>query len=794
MTTENNEQEKTQLQEAFDTNGLLLNYLANWKWFVLCAIICLIGGYLYYLTCIPMYQVSASIYLKDDNLSKDVLNLPSTRNMSRRMMTNDMMDETEIEILKSKNNVIRIVDSLDLAYNYYYVGKFRDTPLYENNAIVASMDNDDLKGLYSPIEITIERAGQDKYNVKAKTVYAGIKEEKNYEKAGLPLDVELSYGTVHLSKSPVIDKLTHTEKITILNPRTVASIIAGNLNIAFKEKSEKIVRINLTTNNIKKGTDIVVALIDFYNQNIIEDKNRSAVQSEAFILDRLVMIADELKDVENRLLEYRNAHNISTDIMTQASMNMSLQSGFEQELAAADAEMSILDEIERIVTTSDTYETLPAAISNTTITQIIDSYNRKVANLNRTLEGSTSDNPLVISMRDELSRDKTRILQNIASAKRNLTTKRQSISKLENRSAGQLASTPTVDKGLNEIFREQQVKVNIYTFLLQRREEIAIQKTLATNSAKFTDNPVGTGPISPDRVKILGIAFLIGLLIPALIIFVKRMIFPVFADKEELERLTKVPVLGEICVKDKNKTDEIVMGENVSTPIAELFRLLRNAISFTKHGASNKVILVTSSISGEGKTFVAINLAMTYALMGKKTLVMGLDLRRPTLARRLGVNNHVGTTSYISGQCNDIEKMLVPSNENPNLFVLPAGPVPPNPNELLMSDRMQDLMDTLRKEFDYIIIDSAPIGVISDSYLLTRFSDLQIYVSRANYTSKHCLKLLHTAISRGMMPNAYIVVNAVNIASNSYVYHRYGNYGHYGKSKSVYGYGYTSKK
>ncbi len=798
MTTENNEQEKNQIQETFDLNGLLLNYLANWKWFVLSVIICLIGGYLYYLSCMPMYQVSASIYLKDDNVSKEALNIPSSRissrSAARRMMTDDMMDETEIEIMKSKNNVIHIVDSLGLAYNYYYVGKFRDNSLYENNAIIASMDNEDLKSLASPIEITVKNAGKDKYDVVAKTTFSGIKEEKKFDDVDLPLDIELSYGKVHLSKSPVITKLNYTEKIKILNPRAVASSIASNLNISFTQNSEKIVRINLTTNNIKKGADIITALIDFYNQNMIEDKNRSAVQSEAFILDRLVMISDELKDVENRLLEYRNAHNISTDIMVQANMNMSLQSGFEQELAAADAEMSILDEIERIVTTADTYETLPDAVSNATITQIIENYNRKVANLNRMLEGSTSDNPLVISMRDELSRDKTRILQNIASAKRNLTTKRQSISKLENRSAGQLASTPSVDKGLNEIFREQQVKVNIYTFLLQRREEIALQKTLATNTAKFIDNPIGTGPISPDRLKILGLAFIIGLLIPALIIYVKRMIFPVFSDKEELERLTKVPVLGEICVKDKNKTDEIVMGENVSTPIAELFRLLRNAISFTKHGASNKVLLVTSSISGEGKTFVAINLAMTYALMGKKTLVMGLDLRRPTLARRLGVNNHVGTTSYISGQCNDIDKMLVQSNENPNLYVLPAGPVPPNPNELLMSDRMQDLMDYLRKEFDFIIIDSAPIGVISDSFLLTRFSDLQIYVSRANYTSRHSLKLLHTAIARGMMPNAYIVVNAVNIASNSYIYHRYGNYGHYGKSKNVYGYGYTSKK
>ncbi len=793
MANDNNENSRQQIEESFDTTGLLLNYLANWKWFVLSAVICLVAGYFFYASRVPQYQVAASIYLSDDNsATQNAFNMTNAADPMVALKSG--IDETELEMLKSQNNVVRIVDSLGLAYNYYSKGKLRDITLYENNAIIAKMDARNLNDLSYPIELTISKSGKDKYNVNAKTYFSGIKEEKSFEDITLPADIEMSYGVVHLFKSPVINKFDYVERIVIRNPHSVAAGIAGSLNIEFAKNSQKIIRINLLTDNIKKGTDIIEAMLDFYNQNIIEDKNRSAVQTEAFILDRLVMISDELKDVENRLMEYRSAHSVTTDITSQSSMNMSLQSGFEKELADAEAEMNILDEIERIVTTSDTYETLPAAISNSTITQIIETYNRKVSNLNRALEGSTSDNPLVISMRDELSRDKARILQNIATAKRNLNTKRKSISRLENRSAGQLAAAPSVDKGLNEIFREQQVKVNIYTFLLQRREEIALQKTLATNTALLIDNPVGSGPVSPKRLSILGIALIIGLLIPAVIIFIKRLIFPVFSDKDELERLTKVPVLGEICVNEKGKNDDIVIGENISTPIAELFRLLRNAISFTNHGASNKVILVTSSISGEGKTFIAINLAMTYALMGKRTLIMGLDLRRPAMARRLGMSNHTGITSYLSGQNNDIDKLICQSNENPNLFVLPAGPIPPNPNELMMSDRMRDLMENLRKNFDYIIIDSAPVGVISDSFLLTRFSDLQIFVTRANYTSKHSLKTLHNSVKNGMMPNAYVVINCVDITSNSYIYRKYGDYGHYGKAKNTYGYGYTKKK
>lgn len=567
-------------------------------------------------------------------------------------------------------------------------------------------------------------------------------------------------------------------------------MLSSALNIEFAKNSDKIIRVSVSTQDPKLGADIIEALLQFYNQDIIEDKNRSAVQTEAFILDRLVMISGELRDVENRLQAYRQAHNV-TNIETQSAMNLNLKSGYEEQLAQVETEMGLLDEIERMVSASDIYQTLPAVINNQTLAQIIESYNKKVNNLNRTLEGSTSDNPLVVSMRDELSRDKMRILQNIASNKRSLTAQRSSLRNLENRSAGQLASTPTIDKGLNEIFREQQVKVNIYTFLLQRREEIALQKTLATNTARLIDDPTGDVPVSPRKMSIYAMALLIGLAIPAAIIFLRRMLFPIFSDQEELERITKVPVLGEICHSSKAEKREVVVGQNASTPIAELFRLLRNNISFTRSGVDSRVILVTSSVSGEGKTFIASNLAMTYALMGKKVVVVGFDLRRPMLAHSFGFSNQQGVTTYLSGQEHDLDKLIKQTRENPNLYVLSAGPVPPNPNELMMSSNMGRLMSQLRDEFDYVILDTAPVGVISDTFLITRYSDLQLYVTRANYSTKSSLKVLHDAVKSGKFSSVYIVLNGVNMASNSYMYRRYGEYGRY-KTRS-YGYGYVSK-
>ncbi len=450
------------------------------------------------------------------------------------------------------------------------------------------------------------------------------------------------------------------------------------------------------------------------------------------------------------------------------------------------------DEIENIMKNSGEYTTLPTIVTQPSLTSIIEAYNTKVHRFKRTIDGSTPDNPLVVNMQEELNNDRSRILQTLSSARASLVAERDNIQRLQRARAGELASLPPVDKGYQEIFREKEVKVNIYTFLLQRREEIALQKTLATNTARLIDDPLAEAPVSPRKMLILAAALMFGLGLPAGIIFLKRSLFPSFSTQEDLEHLTNVPVLGEICSRSKESKGEIVVGENVTTPEAELFRLMRNNISFTRAGAESRVIMVTSAVSGEGKTFITANLAMTYALMKKRVVVLGMDLRRPKLASSFGLTNRVGVTTFLSGQEKDIDKLLYQSKVNPNLYIMPAGPIPPNPNELLMSDNMTKLIETLRAEFDYVLIDSAPIGLVSDSFLITRHTDLQIFVSRANRSTPGGLKLLHDAIRAGKLSAPYIVLNDVNITSGAYSYQRYGKYGY--SSNHTYGYGYGNKR
>ncbi len=571
----------------------------------------------------------------------------------------------------------------------------------------------------------------------------------------------------------------------------MARSISGRLNIEFAKKSDRIIRVSLLDQVFSRGEDIVQVMLAFYNKNIIADKNQSAMQTEAFILERLVMINDELRDVENRLQKYRQAHSIS-DLKAQSSLNLQQRSEYESTLAKIMAELAMYDEIENIMKNSGEYTTLPTIVTQPSLTSIIEAYNTKVHRFKRTIDGSTPDNPLVVNMQEELNNDRSRILQTLSSARVSLVAERDNIQRLQRARAGELASLPPVDKGYQEIFREKEVKVNIYTFLLQRREEIALQKTLATNTARLIDDPLAEAPVSPRKMLILAAALMFGLGLPAGIIFLKRSLFPSFSTQEDLEHLTNVPVLGEICSRSKESKGEIVVGENVTTPEAELFRLMRNNISFTRAGAESRVIMVTSAVSGEGKTFITANLAMTYALMKKRVVVLGMDLRRPKLASSFGLTNRVGVTTFLSGQEKDIDKLLYQSKVNPNLYIMPAGPIPPNPNELLMSDNMTKLIETLRAEFDYVLIDSAPIGLVSDSYLITRHTDLQIFVSRANRSTPGGLKLLHDAIRAGKLSAPYIVLNDVNITSGAYSYQRYGKYGY--SSNHTYGYGYGNKR
>ena len=777
------EKDKEIEEEAFDLQGLLFEYLAQWKWFLICIVTCSAIAFYYVSTIIPTYTVGASIYLSDENAAKS--SAVSLNQNSPMMDMKSYIDETEIEIMKSRNNLIKIVDSLDLAYSYYRVERLRDYPIYGTNAVDVSLDSISLRNLTSPINILASKENGT-YKFEVETTYGGVKEEKTVKSDTLPVAIELSHGTLNILPSRTTSALEGSQKIKIENPSWVAARLSGSLNISYAKNSATILRISCTTPLPPQGIDVIKTLVSIYNQDIIAEKNMSALQTEAFIIERLALIAGELQDVEIEVEKYRRDKQI-TDISSEAGMYLSQTVESDQRLADVDAKREIVSSVEKIVSTQDDYTPIPQVIDDPALSAMIDAYNKKLAQRAAMLEGGTENNPIVQNMQEDLARSKNEIYRGLSNVKQSLNISRSNIRRQDSRISGKLSNIPVYERELTGIFREQRVKDNIYNFLLEKREEIALQKTLATPTARFIDNPSGGSLVAPQRMTYVGIAAIIGLLIPAIIIFLRRLFFPIFKDKEDLERSTTVPVLGEVSMAEND--EKFVVEANATTPIAELFRLIRNNIQFAYADRDKKVLLVTSSLSGEGKTFVAANLALTFAVAGKKTLVVGMDIRRPVLAHFFELNNRAGVTTYLSGQENDIKKLILPSGQNENLSVLPAGPVPPNPNELLLSERNNMMFEELRNMYDVVIVDTAPIGVVSDTFLITPHTDVQLYITRANYSTKRCLKVLHSAISSGRLKNCYLILNAVDIRSNSYFYRRYGHYGNYGNQG--YGYGYA---
>lgn len=759
-------------QDGFDLMGLLLDYLSKWKWFALSLVLCAAIGYVVISTIVPVYEVSASVYLNDNDMQGNGTALIFSGGM---LTGKDYLDETQIEILKSRNNLIKIVDSLDLAYSYYKVGALKDEPIYGTNAVVARLDSVSLRGLSSPIEIIASKKNST-YTFDIETNYRGEVERKIVKADSLPVKVELSHGSLELLPSMATSRLDGKLKIKVSNPNKVAARLSANLGIGFARNSSTILIIDYQTPVVEEGADIINTLINIYNQDIIADKNRSALQAEKFIVERLALIHGELQDVEREVEDYRREKRI-TDISAETGMYLSQTSETDAEIAQVDMKQQLVGDVEKIVNNQDDYAPIPQVIDDAALNSMIEAYNKKLAQRAALLDGSTEDNPIVQNMQEDLARAKNEIYRGIENVKHGLSIQKRNLTSRDRRIEGRISNIPTYERELTGIFREQRIKDNIYNFLLEKREEIALQKTLATPTARLIDDPLGSGPVSPDRMMFIQIVLCCGLLIPAGLIFVRRLIFPIFKDKDELERATNVPILGEIG--HNSSKEAFVLGENVTTPISEMFRLVRNNVQFMTSGSGSKVLLVTSSISGEGKTFVAANLALSFALTGKKTLVIGADIRRPVLARNLSVDNNRGLTTYLSGQETDVDSLIVPSGRSENLDVLPAGPVPPNPNELLLGGNFGGLIEKVKQDYDYVVVDTAPIGVVSDTFLISQFADVQLFVLRADYSTRRSLKIVHQAISSGRLKSCALVLNGVNVNVSSYSYRKYGRYGRY---------------
>jgi len=787
-----------QERSSFDFQTIMKAIILNWKWFALSLIICLGLSLIYLRYATPMYQAYAKLLIKAEEGTRGKSSVMYTSNLG--LMSNSSGLENEMEILKSRSIAEEAVRDLKLYVTYYSQGKVKDKLLYKNNPISVDMDPSHLETLAYPVNLVITRK-KNGYRVEGEYMTSGAKTFK-FDKTltTLPATIGTRVGILTFnsnSNTPMADGMVM--KVNINTPRRVCGKYAGSMGVSQTSKSNSIALLTLTDENRQRAVDYLRQLAVCYNRQANEDKNEVALRTEEFINNRLEKINAELGNTEGALQEYKKRQGM-IDLKSNAGQALANADAYSKQLVEANTQVALINSLEESVNKQKgSYDLIPAnvGLSDPTANQLISKYNEIAAERNRLLRTASESNPTVTPLTAQLDELSGSINSALKQAKRGLEIQRNSIAGQFGKYQGQVTESPEQERMLNQIGRQQEVKSGLYLMLLQKREENSISLAATADKGKLIDEPSAGGQISPKRNIIMLAGLLLGLAIPALIIFLINFFRYKIEGHEDVVKLTKLPILADVAVaSDTAKTKaDIVVHENQNNQMEEIFRSMRTNLQFVMK-ENEKVILFTSSTSGEGKTFNAANLSVSFALLGKKVILVGLDIRKPRLAELFEIDDHHhGITPLLATTdptWEEVKQQILPSGINNNLELLLAGPIPPNPSELVSRQSLEQVVNHLKDHYDYILIDTAPVGLVTDTLQIGRVADATVYMCRADYTPKESFGLINSLADEKKLPNMCIVINGIDMSKKkygyAYGYGRYGKYGRYGRY-GKYGYG-----
>lgn len=796
-------------KSAFDFQTIYTMLVLNWKWFVLSVILCLGCGAIYLRYKTPTFQAQAKMLIKDDesnNRATGKSTLLTASNLG--FMTNSAGIDNEMEILTSLSIAQQAVRDLKLYTTYKAKGKIKDQLMYKTEPIFVDLDPGHLEKLIYPIKLVITRDGNE-YKVKGQYTASAFEETEKtvyeIEKTlnGLPARISTRVGTITLNANSQVAPMADgaTIKVTIVAPKYMAMKYVKALSVSPTSKTTTIAQMVLTDEIPQRAVDYLRQLTVCYNRQANEDKNEIAVRTEEFINGRLEKINAELGSTEGSLEAYKKRNNM-VELKMNAAQAVQNQDIFSQKLAEANTQVALLQSISQYMNDpANQYQTLPSNVGLTdqSATQLINKYNDIVLTRNRLLRSASESSPTVTPLTAQLDDLSASIRRAIAQAQKNMATQRQSVAEQYSKYVGQTSATPEQERILTQIGRQQDVKSGLYLMLLQKREENSISLAATADKGKLIDDPQYSGKVSPRGSIIMLLALVLGFLIPGGILYIINFLKFRIEGHDDVEKLTKLPILADIAVAGegtKTKGD-IVVHENKNNQMEEVFRSLRTNLQFIM-SKDQKVILFTSSLSGEGKTFTAANLAVSFALLDKKVVLVGLDIRKPRLAELFEIkDHHHGITNLLSmanPTAEDVEKQILNSNVNDNLDILMAGPIPPNPTELIARPTLEMVINSLKEKYDYVLIDSAPVGLVTDTLQIGRVADATIILCRADYTPKDSFNYINDLARDNKLPHMTIAINGIDMSKKKYGYYygygRYGRYARYGRySNHRYGYG-----
>lgn len=818
---ENKNLEMESIQEneeksSFDFATIYTALILNWKWFVLSLIICMGAAHIYLRYATPIYQSAAKLLIKDDEGSGSSFKGGNNSIMSATnlgIISNSYGIDNEMEILKSRTLAQQTVYDLKLYVNYRHEGKLKDHVLYGDQEVNIDMDLEHLKKLNAPMNLKITREGRN-YHVTG-SYYVPIDnnsfnpEAVNIDKtfSALPATIGTRVGVVRFTQNGnYMLRDGESLKATMIAPEIAAGKYVGNLNVTESSKTTTIVDLVLNDEIPQRAIDYLKQLAIVYNRQANEDKNEIAVRTEQFINQRLEKINAELGSTEGQLENYKKRNNM-VELKTNATQAVANADQYAQKLSEANTQVALLDELTKYMNEpSNRHQPIPSnvGLSDASATSLINEYNKIALQRNQLLHSASENSPTVTPLTAQLDDLNSSIKRAMTQARAGLRIQRNSIAAQAGKYEGQINNTPEQERMLTQIGRQQEVKSGLYLMLLQKREENSISLAATADKGKLIDTPVFAGKVTPKNSIIMLIALILGLAIPAGILFLLEFFRYKIEGHNDVEKLTNLPIIADVAIaseRAKTKAD-IVVHENKNNLMEEIFRSLRTNLQFLLK-QHDKVIMFTSTTSGEGKTFIASNVAISFALLGKKVVLVGLDVRKPRLAELFEIDDHHHgiTNLLVKDEVNwsDVKEQIIPSGINDKLDILMAGPVPPNPGELVTRESLDQTMEQLKEHYDYILIDTAPVGLVTDTLALGRISNATVYVCRADFTQKASFGLINSLNMEKKLPNMSIVLNGVDLSKKKYgYYYGYGKYGKYGKygNYGMYGnkgkYGYKS--
>ncbi len=787
-------------QQGFDYRQLWSIVLLNWYWFVLSVIFCVGAAYAYLRYTHSVYQVSTKVLIKDEVNNK-------------RMGGSDMMQEqlgiisttsgfdNELEIIKSAAVASRAVKRLKLYTIYTEEGRIRDNELYRNTPVVVDLEESHIDDLKAPIPIEITKKGKGIHvEISQPSKVVGEYDVLVRDIPKLPAAVNANVGKILFSPNPGYELTDKKLSVVIYPPVTVGRYYGRRLRAEPTTKYTSVAKLSIQDTHPDRAMDYLEELVKSYNDDANEDKNELAHKTEDFINERINIIRSDLDETEGQIERYKRGNEL-INLPADATQALTQSTEFQKKQVDIQTQMSLVKSLlDYVENPTNSLTLIPAniGITNEATNSIVREYNNGVLRRNRLIRSSSESSPAVTPVTDEVMAMWGAVQQHLRSIYNDLQIQKNSAEQQYNRFAGRVSSTPTQERAMNNMGRQQEIKAGLYLMLLQKREENAISLEAVANKARVIDLPQVDGKVRPKSRLILLFSLLLGILLPFAYYYLRDLLRFQIEGRDDLEKLSRLSILADIPLTKELTSGEraIVVHENTNNMMEEAFRGLRTNLRFVlEHG--EKVILTTSSVPGEGKTFVATNLAMSLALLGKRVIIVGLDIRKPRLVKLFNLpSTGGGLTTYLSSDEADfdlLDKQIIRGVVNENLDVLPAGVIPPNPGELITRDHLDKAFEHLRQHYDYIIMDTPPVGLVSDTYELARLADVSFFVVRPEITTKSDIEMINRIAEAKKMPKMNLVLNGIDLTKKKYGFYYgygkykysrygsyYGRYGHYG--------------